>query len=244
MQNKVYLTKNKEVFLQIHDIKPFDVTYPYCEICLKKVVQKNLISNQKNWKCETCNEEYNNVNYRYKLSLEAGDGEHYMKNLTIFGPKLDVIFGTTAKQFSEYIEELQSSLDVDIKYSKLIKNAFSYCLIGRWFAFELNSQSIVNNFRIPRLVIEDYVSVYEYLKNEFHYKIQLNFSNSLESIIDTTLNQSNLQEITNEDFVSAQIKKLKVTNGLLDINSPISKNVNKFKSVLHSTPIFKRLTRR
>lgn len=239
MQNKIYTCKNKEIFLQIHDIKPFDVTYPYCEICLKKVIQKNLLSNTKKWKCETCNEEYNTVNYRYKLTLEAGNGEIYLKNMTMFGPKLDVIFGTPAKQFAEYIAELRSDLDEEIKFTHILKHAFSYCLIGRWFAFELNSQSIVNNFRIPRLVIEDYVSVYEYLKNEFHYKIQLNFSNSLESIVDTTLNES--QQISNEDFVSAQIKKLKVNNGL----SPITKNVNKFKSVLlHSTPILKRLTSR
>ena len=82
-----------------------------------------------------------------------------------------------------------------------MKNAFNYCLTGRWFVFELkpspNSTSrerVVDKFRIPHQNIDDFVPIYLFLKNEFFSKIELNFSHSLESIIDETVNESVLEE--------------------------------------------------
>jgi hypothetical protein len=134
-----------------------------------------------------------------------------------------------------------------------MQNAFDYCLIGRWFAFEFKNDkpdsAIVTKFRIPRLAIDEHVSIYKFLDNEFYKKARLNFSNSLESIIDTTLDDSNLAEeamrtskdsTSDESFVCREIQHLKLRNGM----SPILKKVNQIKTALYSTPILKRLTRR
>ena len=140
---------------------------------------------------------------------------------------------------------LKLSLDDDINFNKLMKNAFNYCVTGRWIAFQIKSTAdVVDKFRIPSLVNENFVAIHTFLKNEFYSKIQLNFSNSLESIIDTTINESIEEEAKIDEFVCSAINKLKEKNGILinDTLSPLVKNENKFKTSTHSTPILKRLT--
>lgn len=129
----------------------------------------------------------------------------------------------------------------------LLENAFSYCLIGKWFAFELTKSAHkcknVTKFRIPVMHIDDYMPIYMFLKNNYESQnINLNFSNSLESVIDSTLDKSNLE--SNDDLLHRSIKKSNIFNDIIEVGSPLIKNVNKLVSAISSTPIFKRLTRR
>lgn len=130
-----------------------------------------------------------------------------------------------------------------------MKNAFNYCVTGRWFAFEIKpNTTVVEKLRMPRQANEDFVPVHAFLKNEFYSKIELNFSYSLESIIDTTINETvEESEAESEKVVYSAISKLKEKNGLRadSLKSPLDKNaINLFKTSAHSTPILKRLTKR
>lgn len=143
---------------------------------------------------------------------------------------------------------MKFSLNEDFNFNKLMKNAFNYCITGRWFAFEIKPNAdVVDKLRIPCLANEDFVPIHAFLKNEFYSKIELNFSYSLESIIDTTVNESVEVEAESEAFVYSAISRLKEKNGLqAEISkSPLDKNANNlFKTSAHSTPILKRLTKR
>lgn len=140
-------------------------------------------------------------------------------------------------------------MDEDFNFNKLMKNAFNYCVTGRWFAFEIKpNTTVVEKLRMPRQANEDFVPVHAFLKNEFYSKIELNFSYSLESIIDTTINETvEESEAESEKVVYSAISKLKEKNGLRadSLKSPLDKNsINLFKTSAHSTPILKRLTKR
>ena len=155
------------------------------------------------------------------------------------------IYKTLFKTACRYLQKLETEL-VEKEIKTLLSKSFDYCLIGKWFAFEFkksNKYNVVSKFRIARSHIDDYIPIYEFLKYNFQKKNEnLNFSDSLESIIDSTLDKTNLE--CNDDSLHRSIKKTKIFNEIIDVGSPLIKNVNKWMSAISSTPIFKRLTRR
>lgn len=246
----MFVPKNKEQLFRIHSVKPFDFTYPYCHICHKCVT---VISNQKKWRCNSCREEYSKVKYCYKMSLELSNGQS-LKQATLFGSQVNVIFGVSADVFFKFIQKLKSDFE-GIDVNKAIQHAFKNCLIGRWCAFEfkqgsnrnLSNQeetSIVRSFRMPMdMPIGGYCPIHSFLEHTHCIKKRdLNFSDSLESVIDLTLSDKSGdgEELS---FVCDEINKLHIRNGLMESPSKSQENLDKLNEVA-STPISKRLTRR
>jgi hypothetical protein len=123
---------------------------------------------------------------------------------------------------------------------EVLKGAFSFCLIGRWLIFDLKttlksynekSSVIANGIRIPRSDKSDFVPVYDFLTNELYKNdySKLNFSQSIDSIVDSTLDNSD--EINVKDLsICSPFKKIKI-----ECKSPIK---NKSPEVLKSSKSF------
>lgn len=104
--------------------------------------------------------------------------------------------------------------------------AYNYCLIGKWLVFEFEANPcIVKSFTI---LDSDYVSIYQFLRNQSETNLCLNFSQTselIESVIDDTINEED--EEKNEKLDSL-VNKLKIES----------------KAVVQTTPLFKRLNRK
>ena len=133
------------------------------------------------------------------------------------------MFGSSKKLFSiksnlnSYKTKKSSSFIEEIKLTNnlndLLRNAFNYCLIGRWFVFDFKStstyQETIVRIRVPRIEVDEFISIYKYLKNNLDNDLSLDFSNSLESIIDSTFNES-LGHEGSDDSICGAVKILKL----------------------------------
>lgn len=87
-----------------------------------------------------------------------------------------------------------------------MENAFRFCLLGRWFLFDLKwskttdgaSSFVIKNVSLPKHEIENFVSISVYLKNQNMIKNESNLSDSFcveelsnSSIINETLIDEN-----------------------------------------------------
>jgi hypothetical protein len=78
----------------------------------------------------------------------------------------------------------------------MLDDAFSYCLIGRWFKFEFSTdQNFVISLKQTNANVDDFLSIYEFLKNYLTFENKLNFSNSINLIVDDTFDETNIDEI-------------------------------------------------
>ena len=97
----------------------------------------------------------------------------------------------------------------------LLRSAFNYCLIGRWFVFDFKSsssyQETIVRIRVPRIEVDEFISIYKYLKNNLDQDLSLDFSNSLlESVIDSTFNDESLTHGGSDNSICGAVKILKL----------------------------------
>jgi hypothetical protein len=110
-----------------------------------------------------------------------------------------------------------------------LENAFNYCLIGRWFLFNLKESNekkpkqsatiVANNIQFEPGESDFYVSVYQYLREQAEISKQLEFSNSFIlnesncSIVDNTFNE-NENDPYEEDILTQRLTQISLKEGL------------------------------
>ena len=103
---------------------------------------------------------------------------------------------------------MKSKVNNELLFQELLKTAFKFCLIGRWILIDSKlltkrnegNSFIANNFLLAKLQNEKFLTLYEFFKHFYAFKIEkLNFSlSNEESFFISNSMEDNKENLTNE----------------------------------------------
>lgn len=137
-----------------------------------------------------------------------------IKVITMFGKKLESIFGIDATSFNKFRQKLFSNSS-NQKWLTSVYDALNFCLIGRWLEFDLSRTSLVaNSIKIDHVEAEYFITIYHFLRNRFSDMTKLEFSDdsysSSSEIIDSTLHDINTED-EDDLLLSQALSQLELT---------------------------------